>query len=58
MQQLEWQAQLLVRLKGSGLEAGDEFLVAVREAVAAVREPGKPALLNYQILIRSRLPDS
>jgi len=40
LEQLEGLSQLLVRLKGSGLEAWDEFLVAVREATAAEREPG------------------
>ena len=51
------QAQLLVRLKGSGLEAWDEFLVGVREATAAERETWV-ALLNHQILIRRRWPEA
>jgi len=44
-----------VRLEGSW--AGDEFLVAVREAVAAERE-SREFLLSRQILTRRRWPEA
>ena len=55
----EGQAQEPVRLQVARVL--DELLllaVAVREAVAAEREAGKPALLNHQILIRRRWPEA